>query len=52
LAVKVEAGGQQSSGNKSGINFSNTIFSQGLFSFSSSMGQLFQLHQPSSTFLS
>ncbi|OEL35986.1 putative L-type lectin-domain containing receptor kinase S.5 [Dichanthelium oligosanthes] len=40
--------GQQSIGYKAGISFSN-MSSQGLFSFSSSMGQLFQLHTWNST---
>nr|CAB3476183.1 unnamed protein product [Digitaria exilis] len=40
---------QKSSGSKSGINFTNIYSQFGLFSFSSSMGQLFQLHTWNST---
>ncbi|CAO2204551.1 unnamed protein product [Urochloa humidicola] len=41
--------GQQTSGFKNHINFSNNSLQFGYFSFSSSMGQLFQLHTWNST---
>ncbi|XP_039852076.1 probable L-type lectin-domain containing receptor kinase S.5 [Panicum virgatum] len=48
--VDGEEGGKQSSGSKHRVNFSNIVSSQsGFFSFSSSMGQLFQLDTFNST---